>query len=73
MSLAAVPAYLLGRLFVSRRSSILVAGLAVLVPSLSYTGAVLTENACYPVFLVALFAVGVPCAARRPAPRRSRS
>ena len=58
MSLAAVPAYFFGRLFVSRRSSILVAGLAVLVPSLSYTGAVLTENACYPVFLVSLLAVG---------------
>ena len=54
MSLAAVPAYFIGRMFVSRRSSLLVAALAVIVPSLSYTGAVLTENACYPVFLVAV-------------------
>ena len=72
MSLAAVPAYFFGRLFVSRRSSILVAGLAVLVPSLSYTGAVLTENACYPVFLVSLLAVGRAVRVRRSAPRRLR-
>jgi hypothetical protein len=57
MSLAAVPAYFLGRLFVSRRSSLLVAAFAVAVPSLSYTGALLTENACYPVFLVAVLAL----------------
>ena len=56
MSLAAVPAYLLARLFVSRRSSLLVAALTVLVPSLSYTGAVLTENVCYPLFLFAVLA-----------------
>ena len=58
MSLDACPGVLLRTVVVSRRSSILVAGLAVLVPSLSYTGAVLTENACYPVFLVSLLAVG---------------
>jgi hypothetical protein len=57
MSLAAVPAYFLARLFVSSRSSFIVALLTVLVPSLSYTGAVLTENAFYPAFVLALFAV----------------
>ena len=57
MSLAAIPAYFLARLFVSRRSSLLVATLTVVVPSLSYTGAVLTENAFYPLFLAALLAV----------------
>ena len=57
MSLAAIPAYFLARLFVSRRSSLLVATLTVIVPSLSYTGAVLTENAFYPLFLAALLAV----------------
>ena len=51
---AAVPAYLLARLFVSRRSSFLVASMTVLVPSMSYTGVVMTENACYPVFLLAV-------------------
>ena len=64
MSLAAVPAYLLARLFVSRRSSLLVAALTLLVPSLSYTGAVLTENAFYPLFLLAL--LGIARAVRRP-------
>ncbi len=57
MSLVAVPAYFLARLFVSRGSSVLVALLTVLVPSLSYTGATLTENAFYPAFVLALLAI----------------
>ena len=64
MSLAAVPAYFLARLFVTRRSSLLVALLTVVVPSLSYTGAVLTENAFYPLFLLSLLAIAR--AVRRP-------
>ena len=50
MSLAAVPAYFLARMFVSERASVVVAAATVLVPSMSYTGLVLTENACYPAF-----------------------
>lgn len=57
MSLAAIPAYFLARMFVSRRSSLLVAGLTVLVPSMAYTGVVMTENAFYPVFLLALLLI----------------
>ena len=57
MSLAAVPAYFLSRMFVSARSSIVVAAATVVVPSMSYTGFVLTENACYPAFLLALLVV----------------
>ena len=38
--------------------------MTLLVPSLSYTGAVLTENAFYPLFLLAL--LGVARAVRRP-------
>jgi len=57
MSLAAVPAYLLARLYVSSRSALLVSGLTVLVPSLAYTGAVLTENAFYPLFLFAVLTI----------------
>ena len=53
MSLAAVPAYFLARMFVSERASIVVAAATVLVPSMSYTGLVLTENACYPAFVLA--------------------
>ena len=54
MSLAAVPAYLLARLFVSRSASFLVAAMTLLVPSMAYTGVVMTENAFYPVFLLAV-------------------
>ena len=57
MSLAAVPAYLLARLFVSKRISFLVAVMTVLVPSMAYTGVVMTENAFYPVFLLAVFLI----------------
>ena len=57
MSLAAVPAYLLARMFVSRSASYVVAGMTVLVPSMAYTGAVMTENAFYPVFLVAVLLI----------------
>ena len=64
MSLAAIPAYFLARLFVSRGSSLLVATMTVVVPSLSYTGAVLTENAFYPLFLTAVLAIAH--AVRRP-------
>ena len=52
MSLAAVPAYLLARRVVGRGLSLLAAVLAVSLPSLVYTGSVMTENAFYPVFLV---------------------
>lgn len=57
MSTAAIPAYLLARLFVSRRLSFVVAFMTLLVPSMTYTGVVMTENAFYPVFLVALYLV----------------
>ena len=52
MSLAAVPAYLLARRVVGTGISLLAAVLAVSLPSLVYTGSVMTENAFYPVFLV---------------------
>ena len=52
MSLAAIPAYLLARRVVGQGLSLLAAVLAVSLPSLVYTGSVMTENAFYPVFLV---------------------
>ena len=52
MSLAAIPAYLLARRVVGPGLSLLAAVLAVSLPSLVYTGSVMTENAFYPVFLV---------------------
>lgn len=57
MSSAAVPAYLLARYFVSRRSSLLVALMTVVVPSMSYTDVVMTENAAYPAFILALLLI----------------
>ena len=55
MSLAAVPAYLLGCLVVGRRAALLVAAGAVLVPTMALTGSVMTENAAYPLFLTAVW------------------
>lgn len=57
MSLAAVPAYLLARVFVPRGLSLVVALLTVLVPSMTYTDVVMTENVFYPVFLLAVYAI----------------
>jgi 4-amino-4-deoxy-L-arabinose transferase-like glycosyltransferase len=52
MSLAALPAYYLARRVVGERLSLLAAVLAVAIPSLAYTGTVMTENVFYPLFLV---------------------
>ncbi len=48
MSLAAVPAYFLARRMLGPGLSLLAALLAVAVPSMVYTGTVMTENAFYP-------------------------
>lgn len=53
MSLAAVPAYLLARRVVAAPLALAAAVLAVALPSLAYTGTVMTENVFYPVFLTA--------------------
>jgi len=52
MSLAAIPAYFLARRVVGQWLALLAAVLAVAVPSLAYTGTVMTENVFYPLFLV---------------------
>jgi hypothetical protein len=57
MSLSAVPAYYLARMFVSEGASVGVAAATVLVPSMAYTGFVLTENACYPAFVLAVLLI----------------
>ena len=53
MSLAAVPAYFLARRVLSQWLSLAAALLAVAVPSMVYTGTLMTENAFYPIFLAA--------------------
>ena len=57
MSLAALPAYALARMFVPRKLAALVAAMTVLVPSMAYSGVVMTENAFYPVFLLSVLLI----------------
>ena len=52
MSLAAVPAYLWARSVVSTRSAVLVAALTLALPSLAYTGLLMTETVFYPLVVV---------------------
>ena len=53
MSLAAIPAYLIARRLLPTGLSLLAALLAVALPSLAYTGTLMSENAFYPAFLLA--------------------
>ncbi|HZT91816.1 MAG TPA: glycosyltransferase family 39 protein [Gaiellaceae bacterium] len=57
MSLTAVPTYLLARRLLSPALSLVAAVLAVLVPSMLYTGTLMTENAFYPLFVLACLAL----------------
>lgn len=57
MSLAAVPTYLLARRLASRPLALLAAALAVSIPAMVYTSVVMTENAFYPLFLLAALAL----------------
>jgi len=57
MSLAAVPAYYLARRVVATPLALLAALLTVAVPSMVYTGTVMTENAFYGLFLVVVLAL----------------
>jgi hypothetical protein len=57
MSLAAVPAYFLARRVVGEGLSLLAAVLAVALPSLAFTGTVMTENLYYPLFLLVALAL----------------
>jgi dolichyl-phosphate-mannose-protein mannosyltransferase len=52
MSLAALPAYGIARRLLPTPHSLVVAALAVAVPSLLYTGELMTENPFYPLFLL---------------------
>lgn len=57
MSLAAVPAYLLARRVLPAGLSLGAALLAVALPSLAYTGTIMSENAFYPAFLLVAWAL----------------
>jgi hypothetical protein len=44
-------------MFVSRSASVVVATMTVLVPSMAYTGVLMTENACYPAFVLSVLLI----------------
>jgi hypothetical protein len=64
MSLAAVPAYFLARRVLSQPYALGAAALSVAIPSMLYTGTLMTENAFYPIFLCV--ALGTVCMLERP-------
>lgn len=68
MTLAVVPAYAIARRVVSVPLALLAALLAVSVPSMLYTGTLMTENAFYPAFLAA--ALALVLVLERPTPLR---
>jgi len=55
MTLAAVPVYLWGRRLVSPGHALLATALTLLLPGFLYTGMLMTENAYFPAFLLAVF------------------
>mgnify|MGYP001770970752 CR=1 FL=1 len=57
MSLAAVPAFLVARRVLPCGLALLASALSVSVPPMLYTGTIMTENAFYPAFLVAAWAM----------------
>jgi hypothetical protein len=57
MSLAAIPAFLIARRLLPAGLSLFAALLAVALPSLAYTGTLMSENAFYPAFLLAAWAL----------------
>ena len=59
MSLAAIPAFFLARRVVRDGLGLLAALMTVAIPSMAYTGTVMTENAFYPLFLLVTLALVV--------------
>jgi Dolichyl-phosphate-mannose-protein mannosyltransferase len=57
MSLAAFPIYYLARRVVSHPLALLASVFSLLIPSLEYTGTIMTENAFYPAFVVCALAL----------------
>jgi glycosyltransferase involved in cell wall biosynthesis len=57
MSLAAIPVYFLARRLLSPLWSLLAAALAIAVPSMMYTGTLMTETVFYPIFVCVALAL----------------
>jgi hypothetical protein len=68
MSLTAIPAYLLARRVLAQGPSLVAAALSVLIPSMLYTGTLMTENVFYPLFVLACLAIVLML--ERPTPLR---
>jgi glycosyltransferase involved in cell wall biosynthesis len=68
MSLTAIPAYLLARRVLPARASLVAVLLAVAVPSMVYTGTLMTENGFYPLFVTTALAFVLTL--ERPTPLR---
>jgi asparagine N-glycosylation enzyme membrane subunit Stt3 len=57
MSLVAVPVFLIARRVLTNWLSLLAAALTLLIPSFAYTGVLMSENAFFPLFMVAILAI----------------
>lgn len=57
ISLAAVPAYFVGRRLLTRSKALMLAAAAVLLPSTIYATKLMTESVAYPLFLAAVLAM----------------
>ena len=68
MSLTAVPTYFLARHLLRPRPALVAAALTVTVPSMLYTGMVMTENVFYPLFVT--FVLALVRMLEQPTPRR---
>jgi hypothetical protein len=68
MSLAAIPTYFIARRLMAVRPALFAAALSVMVPSMLYTGTLMTENAFYPIFLTCVLTLIVTL--ERPTPGR---
>jgi hypothetical protein len=66
MSLAAVPTYLLARMYVSRRAAVAVALLAVLIPGMSYAASIVPEVLAYPWYALCSWLIVRALTTKRP-------
>jgi hypothetical protein len=59
MTLAAVPVYLWARRIVRPELALCLLGLVLLLPAMSYSGTIMTENAAFPAVCLALFMIAL--------------
>jgi hypothetical protein len=59
MTAASVPVYLLARTVVSRRLALVAVLLTLVIPAFVVTGSLITENAFFPAFLLAAYAIAL--------------